>query len=305
LSQEIFTRTLLKLKQAVVSQGAAMKRAVFALTMMLSIFSVAVALQNVEAQQTTQESGFPFFSEISITSPHNTTYRDDLLTLNITSLTLFKPSTVNITIVYSVDGKANVTIPVEEIPEVQLVTVTYANGTTETVQGEPPFVPARIGGWVTLPQLPEGTHHITVYARMEYNNGDRDFIGLDSNTVYFTIDDGAPPIISVLSLENKTYSRKDLALNFTVDEPTSWMGYCLDGQANVTVAENFTLTELPSGSHTLTFYANDTVGNMGASETINFSIATPFPTTVVATASIVTVACITAVLLVYFKKRKQ
>jgi hypothetical protein len=218
---------------------------------------------------------------------------------------LFKPSTVNITIVYSVDGEENVTIPVEEIPEVRLVTVTYANGTTETVQGEPPFVPARIGGWVTLPELPEGTHHITVYAKMQYNNGDRDFIGLDSNTVYFTIDDGAPPIISALSLENKTYSQKDLALNFTVDEPTSWMGYCLDGQANVTVAENFTLTELPSGSHTLTLYANDTVGNMGASKTINFNIAAPFPTTLVATASGVSAALACLGLLVYFKKRKH
>jgi hypothetical protein len=140
---------------------------------------------------------------------------------------------------------------------------------------------------------------------MEYNNGDHDFIGLDSNTVYFIIDDGAPPIISALSLENKTYSQKDLALNFTVDEPTSWIGYCLDGQAYVTVAENFTLTELSYGSHTLTLYANDTVGNMGASETINFSTAALFPTTVVATASIVLVTGITAVLLVYFKKYKH
>jgi hypothetical protein len=64
-------------------------------------------------------TSYPFFSEISIISPHNATYRDDLLTLNITSLTLFKPSTVNITIVYSVDGEENVTIPVEEIPEVR------------------------------------------------------------------------------------------------------------------------------------------------------------------------------------------
>jgi hypothetical protein len=82
------------------------------------------------------------------------------------------------------------------------------------------------------------------------------------------------------------------------------MGYCLDGQASVTVAENFTLTELPSGSHTLTLYANDTVGNMGAAETINFSIAAPFPT-VVATAALVLVAGIIALLLVYFKKRKH
>jgi hypothetical protein len=107
-----------------------------------------------------------------------------------------------------------------------------------------------------------------------------------------------------LSLENKTYNQDNLPLNFTVDEPTSWIGYCLDGQDNVTITENFTLTELPSGSHTLTIYANDTVGNMGTSSTIAFSVAEPFPTTLVI-ASIGSVAIVGLGLLVYFKKRQK
>ena len=266
---------------------------------------IAVLLVRVQAIEPQHDArSFPIVYPTIITSPSNSTYSSNFLTLNITAQILFEPSTVNITIVYSVDGKENVTIPVKEIPEVRLVTITYANGTTETVQGEPPFVPDRIGGWVTLPQLPEGTHHIIVYAKYEYNNGFQDFIGLDSNTVYFTIDDGTPPIISALSLENKTYNQNDLSLNFTVDEPISWMGYSLDGQANITAAGNFTLTALPSGSHTFTLYANDTVGNMGASETINFSITTPFPTTA-AFSGVLTVVAVGAVLAIYFKKRKQ
>jgi len=68
---------------------------------------------------------------------------------------------------------------------------------------------------------------------------------------------------------------------------------------------NTTLTELSSGSHTLTIYANDTVGNMGTSSTIDFNIAEPFPTTLAAAASGVAVAVVGAGLLVYFKKRNH
>ena len=159
-----------------------------------------------------------------------------------------------------------------------------------------------ITGWATLPEIPEGPHCITVYGKYEfpmyYHN-----IAYDNRTVYFTIDDGNPPIISNLSIENKTYNQDNLPLNFTVDEPTSWRGYCLDGQVNVTMTENSTLIKIPSGSHTLSIYANDTVGNMGVSETISFNIAEPFPALPVLTVSVALVVVV-AGLLVYFKKRK-
>jgi hypothetical protein len=64
-----------------------------------------------------------------------------------------------------------------------------------------------------------------------------------------------------------------LPLNFTVDEPTSWIGYSLDQQDNVTIAGNVTLTGLPDGAHQVKIYANDTVGNIGVSETINCTFA--------------------------------
>jgi hypothetical protein len=48
------------------------------------------------------------------------------------------------------------------------------------------------------------------------------------------------------------------------------MGYCLDGKTNVTITGNITLTGLANGLHNLTIYANDTIGNMGNSENINF-----------------------------------
>jgi hypothetical protein len=62
-------------------------------------------------------------------------------------------------------------------------------------------------------------------------------------------------------------------------EPST-VTYSLDGKANVTIAGNSTLTNLPDGSHSLVVYANDTAGNMGKSETIFFTAdtTTPSPT---------------------------
>lgn len=87
--------------------------------------------------------------------------------------------------------------------------------------------------------------------------------------------DTTPPTISVLYPENKTYTITSIPLTFTVDEPTSWIGYNLDNHANVTVAGNTTLIGLSEGAHSIIVYANDTVGNMGSSETVYFAVALP------------------------------
>lgn len=262
-----------------------MKKTELAMTLSLALLILLLAgVQVVQAQYTEDGQPFILVSPINIVSPSNITYSPQSLTLNLTFKNFLDSSRANITVVYSIDGKTNTTI------DVQAALITMG------IQSY--YV---ITGWATVPEIPEGPHCITVYGKYEfpmyYHN-----IAYDNRTVYFTIDDGNPPIISNLSIENKTYSQDNLPLTFTVDEPTSWIGYCLDGQANVTITENFSLTELPSGSHTLTIYANDTAGNMGKSETIRFSIAAPFPTTIFV-ASVVSVAVIGTGLLVYFKKR--
>jgi hypothetical protein len=264
-----------------------MKRTALTLTLSLALLISAVAgVQTVKAQYTPDGQAFILVSPISIISPSNSTYTPQSLTLNLTVKSFLDSSKANITIVYSVDGKTNTTIDTQSTPVYMGIQSYYL-----------------ITGWATLPEMLEGSHSITVYGRYEFP-GSYHNIGLDNRTVYFTVNDGNPPIISDLSLENKTYNQDNLPLNFTVDEPTSWIGYCLDGQDNVTITENFTLTELPSGSHTLTIYANDTVGNMGTSSTIAFSVAEPFPTTLVI-ASIGSVAIVGLGLLVYFKKRNN
>ncbi len=113
-----------------------------------------------------------------------------------------------------------------------------------------------------------------------------------------------PPDICVSSPENMTYITDSVSLNFTVNEATSWMGYSLDGQNNVTITENtLNLTELSKGSHSLTVYANDTSGDMGKSETIYFTIGTSLITWVIG--AIVIVAVVGAAFLAYFLKIKK
>jgi parallel beta-helix repeat protein len=87
------------------------------------------------------------------------------------------------------------------------------------------------------------------------------------------VPDTTSPAISVISPENKTYSVNNVSLTFAVSESTSWICYSLDGQANVTITKNETMTGLSVGSHSITMYAKDVAGNVGASETIHFTIA--------------------------------
>jgi len=128
-----------------------------------------------------------------------------------------------------------------------------------------------ITGSTTLTGLLDGSHHVVVYANDTSGN-----MGA-SGTVYFTIIDVTPPTISILSPENKTYATSDVLLSFTVDESTSWIGYSLDDQANVTITGSTTLTGLLDGSHHVVVYANDTSGNMGASTTVYFTVADTTP----------------------------
>jgi hypothetical protein len=105
------------------------------------------------------------------------------------------------------------------------------------------------------------------------------------------------------------YNESSVDLVFTTDEAANWTGYSLDGEQNVTVTGNITIADLPNGSHTLAVYANDTLGNMGTSETVFFTVKEPeqepFPTaTVAAVSGMSALIVFGAVLAIYFKKRK-
>jgi hypothetical protein len=149
-----------------------------------------------------------------------------------------------------------------------------------------------VAGNATLTGLSDGLHTVTVYAETIFGTG--------SETTQFMVD--LPPIVTILSPENKTYGTSNVPLNFTINESVSQITYSLDGQENATNAGNATLTGLSNGEHNLIVYAQDNAGNIGASETIHFSVKVPFPILLVAVIS-VSVAVIGIGLLVYLKKR--
>ena len=81
--------------------------------------------------------------------------------------------------------------------------------------------------------------------------------------------------VTITSPENRTYASQCVKLNFTVEpEGTAldWIGYSLDGGANVTITGNITIGGLSAGNHTIVVYANDTEGTMVASNTVFFTL---------------------------------
>jgi hypothetical protein len=171
----------------------------------------------------------------------------------------------------------------------------------------------KISVLLNLAEVPDGKHVLRIYVYAEgsitepikwYN-----FETVGYSQVNFTVD-AIPPKVTVEPILNETYAENavpEVHLNFTVNEAVSRISYVLDGQENVTIAGNTTLTNLSFGEHNVTVYATDEVGNTGASQTINFNIAReqePFPVVPVTTASM-TVAFVAMGLLLYFKKRKH
>jgi len=157
-----------------------------------------------------------------------------------------------------------------------------------------------------LHNLTDGQHVLTLHHEAPYYSwfyGEEVVREASEPPIIFYIDTLAPTI-SNLSVNETDLG--DKLLSFTVDEEATWVGYSLDNQANVTISDEVVLKDLPVGSHNVTVYAKDAAGNIAASETLFFSIAEPFPTTLVATASVVSMAIIIGIgLTVYFKKSKR
>jgi len=128
----------------------------------------------------------------------------------------------------------------------------------------------------------------------------------NSATVFFAVDTIAPKI-TVFSPKNMTYDSNIISTDFKVEELFSKCAYMLDGQDNVTITGNMTLAGLVNGEHNITFYATDTAGNTGSSETVYFTIAMPepFPTAFVVVVFVAAAVLAVAGLLVYHKKTQK
>jgi len=153
--------------------------------------------------------------------------------------------------------------------------------------------------WLSLqlPALSSGYHTLTLcavggsyYWPPENTNYYEPPPGIEiispNSTVTFRVADNAydnsPPTIDIVSPRSVTYNTNNVALETVTDEPVSWIGYSLSGQANVTFSGNMTMIGFHEGvSPYVVVYANDSNGNMGKSDLRNFSIIhtdQPFPT---------------------------
>lgn len=277
-----------------------MKKTALALTLILALSTVAgiqfVELATANFLPTTKQLPAPHVPPanpptITISSPKNQTYNVNNVSLNFSILSP-QGNTELTKVYYNIDG----------IEHYSYLTPNWT---------------------MNLAKLSEGTHIVKVSAACRshefYNSSVTiDYYGEHYETrvaysqeasrsveVYFTVN--SPPSIEISSPENRTYDSLDFPLDFAVNEPFSQVAYCLDGHDNTTIAGNSTLTDLSNGVHIITVYAWDTQGNVGASETIMFTVAKPasFPTTLVPTVSVASVAVIAVGVLVYFKKRKS
>ena len=165
----------------------------------------------VNAPYTPDGQDFLLASSINIKSPANTTYNRGLLTLNVTFNLLLDP---NCTIIsYSLDGNPNSTIPFIATLDPIEVLRTYPNGTTTTVTSL--LSPYNITGSVVLPELPDGSHNITVYTKIQSSN----IIGLDHSTVFFTINTPEPsPSPTIEPSPTPTPEPEELGFKFPTAE---------------------------------------------------------------------------------------
>ena len=257
----------------------------------VSLISFAAGIHIVQADSTDR---IRFSSGVTLFSPINKTYTSRFLTLSFAfGCGLGTQSQLS----YNIDGKYGGPMPFIFTNPNELHVVMDATGS------------------VTLPELSEGSHSLTVSL---YAHGLVAHKSSYSDTIYFAID-LTPPNVSVLSPVNKTYvvaniTEARIPLDFAVNENVSRVSYRLDGLDDMVIAGNATLKSLSVGSHNVTVKAWDSAGYSGVSETVNFTVAEeaefqsesePFPTTLMLTASGASIASVGNGLLVYFKKRKH
>ena len=194
-------------------------------------------------------------------------------------MTALVASNINRTMTYSLESKESVAVPLE---------IDY---------GDMPVI-ATLTGFTALPELSEGSHSITVSIETQVSGQSPLW---DNGTALFLVDDGFPPIISLLSVENKTYSTTNMPLTYSINEQVVNASYSLDGRESGSLSGNSTLADLPESSHAITVYASDGVGNEVA-ETVYFTVS-PLP--VVSILVLVVFAIVGVILFVFFKKRSK
>jgi hypothetical protein len=233
------------------------KRAVPFLIVVLLTAPCLIAIEPVAAQEGINGS-------LIVASPDSQTVYNDTMLLDLT---------VAWSVSYPIPWMhAEISYNMDDGPQIAIT-----NETTIVFERSSSIVFTRATSLLDVSGLAAGKHRINIVATGDYNL-DNDFVkplNYSFAPIIFHVRIMTPPDILILSPQNKTYHEADIPLSFAVDTATSWIGYRLDGQNAETISANSTLTGLPDGSHSLVVYANDTVGNMGSSQKVTFTIATP------------------------------
>ncbi|MBI4344228.1 MAG: hypothetical protein HY555_01440 [Euryarchaeota archaeon] len=99
-------------------------------------------------------------------------------------------------------------------------------------------------------------------------------------TAYFTVDT-TPPLVTILSPANTSYTNSSVWVNVTLNEYLgSNVTAQLDGATNYSLTNssgnwNYLLTSLANGPHNVRIFANDSVGNMNSTQVVYFTISGP------------------------------
>ncbi len=280
-----------------------------ALLVALLLIPLAINIHSIKADST---DPIFMYGGVTLYAPVNTTYYSNFLILN---LTFGWGVGLQCSLNYSVDGQYEGSIP-----------LTFNESAS---QGFQMFMLET--GLVPLPELSAGSHRLTICVEADVSDSDSlrppgapfretapgsgNYVALWVDSVDFTIaaSDGdlSSPNIASLSIENKTYNTTNIPINFTVDKSIVQAAYSLDGQANVTIAGNSTLTGLSLGAHNITVYAWDDSGKVGASQNVNFTVANisaqggqsePFPISTIIAVFISFMVGIALTFLFFFKK---
>ncbi len=125
-----------------------------------------------------------------------------------------------------------------------------------------------------------------------------------SDTITFT----TLPTTPTIDVQPLAINGTSVSLNFTLNEPVSLITYSLDNQDNVSIAGNTTLKALPYGHHNVTVYATNQAGNVGASETVTFTVtepSEPFPVVLAVAAVVVVIVAVGSGFLLLYRKRQR
>jgi len=169
--------------------------------------------------------------------------------------------------------------------------------------------PSNLSFSFDLPGLKEGKHTVEVWVNGIYENEEFNY----SSWSYppFFVDDGVPPLISLVSAEKKTYSTQNIPLTYQTNEQVVSVMYYMDGHFRDFLSGNTTLTGVSEGTHTIEVYAHDEAGN-DASDSVTFtvslqpvafSIASPPP--VVLISALASVGAIVGIILIICVKKNK